>query len=100
MADQSLLAGLLDRAGHVFSLAVQLSRAFQDEDNRRSTGYGTKRVDPTAWGRQQPAFNVFCNALLDLRDEMQNPPDGFAPVAEVLREAAHIAKQIRDVMQT
>src|SRR5262245_65932219 len=98
MAAPSPLAGLLDRADRVFSQAWQLARAFTDEYNRQGNGFRT--VDPTAWGRQQPAFNVFCNSLLELRDEMQNPPDGFAPVAEVLIEAARVAKQIRDVMQT
>jgi hypothetical protein len=98
VADPSPLAGLLDRAGRVISLAGQLARAFTDEYDRQ--GSGLRTVDPTAWGRQQPAFNVFCNALLELRDEMQNPPDGFEPVAEVLMNAARVAKQIRDVMQT
>ncbi len=98
MADTSPLTGLLDRASTVFSLAWQLARAFTDECDRQGGSFRT--VDPTAWGRQQPDFNVFCNALLELRTEMQNPPDGFAPVAEVLMEAARVAKQIRDVMQT
>jgi hypothetical protein len=31
---------------------------------------------------------------------MQNPPDGFAPVAQALLKAAGVAKQIRDAMQT
>jgi hypothetical protein len=98
MADPSPLVGLLDRAGRVFTLAGQLARAFTDEYDQQ--GSGLRTVDPTAWVRQQPAFNVFCNALLELRDEMQPPPGGFAPVAEVLMEAARVAKQIRDVMRT
>jgi hypothetical protein len=98
MADTPPPAGLLDRAGRVFSLAAQLAHAFANECERQ--GDGLRRIDPAAWGRRQPAFDVFCEALLDLRDEMQNPPDGFAPVAEVLMEAARVAGRIRDVMQT
>src|SRR5262245_40999810 len=98
MADTSPLAGLLDRAGRVFSLAGQLACAFTDEYDRQ--GDVPRQIDPAAWSRQQPSFNGFCDALLDLSDEMQNPPDGFAPVARVLMEAARVAKQIRDGMQT
>jgi hypothetical protein len=97
MADSSPLTGLLDRAGHVFDLAWQLGRAFQEE---RGTGGGLREIDPTSSGRHQPAFNKFCNAVLDLRDTMQNPPDGFGPVAQALLKAAGVAKTIRDTMQT
>jgi hypothetical protein len=93
MADTSPLADLLDRAGNVFSLAWHLGRTFQEE---RETG----RIDPTAWDRHKPAFDEFCAAVLDLRGAMQNPPDGFAPVAAALLKAASVAKRIRDVMQT
>lgn len=98
MADSTPLAGLLDRAGSVFSLADRLGFAFRDEYDRQGTGLRT--VDPTAWSRHKAAFNTFSAAVLDLRDEMQNPPNGFAPVAQVLMEAARLAKQIRDTMQT
>jgi hypothetical protein len=97
MADPSALAGLLDRAGHVFHLAWQLGRTFQEE---HGTGGGFRQVDPTSWARNQPAFNEFCAAILDLRDAMQNPPEGFGPVAQALMKAAGVAKQIRDRMQT
>jgi len=39
------------------------------------------------------------NALWDLRGAMQNPPDGFAPVAKSLCEAARIADGLRNAMQ-
>lgn len=94
MADSSPLAGLLDRAGKVFSLAGNLGRAFHEEHQ----GQG-RQIDPAGWNRHAPDFDNFCAALLDLRDAMQNPPDGFAPVAESLMEAARIAKGIRDAMQ-
>jgi hypothetical protein len=97
MADNSPLAGLLDRAGNVFSLAWQLGLAFQQE---RGTQGGMRQVDPNGWDRHQPTFNEFCAAVLELRDAMQNPPDGFAPVSQALQEAARIARQIRDEMQT
>ena len=97
MADHSALGGLLDRAGNVFSLAGQLGLAFHQE---RETQGRVRQIDPTGWDRHQPAFNEFCAAVLDLRDAMQNPPDGFAPVANALRKAAGVAKQIRDAMQT
>jgi hypothetical protein len=97
MADASPLAGLLDRAGHVFHLAWRLGRTFQDE---RGTGGGLRQLDPTSWARIQPAFNEFWDALLDLRGAMQNPPDGFGPVAQALMKAAGVAKQIREAMQT
>jgi hypothetical protein len=97
MANSSALAGLLDRAGHVFHLASQLGRTFQDERGSRG---GLRQVDPTSWVRNQPTFNKYCAAILDLRYAMQNPPDGFAPVAQALMKAAGVAKQIRDGMQT
>src|SRR5262249_49151647 len=58
------------------------------------------QIDPTGWDRHRPAFNEFCEVVLNLRDAMQNPPDGFAPVAQALLKAAKVAKQIRDAMQT
>jgi hypothetical protein len=97
MADASLLASLLDRAGHVFHLASQLGRTFEEE---RGTGGGLGQIDQTSWTRNQPAFKEFCAAILDLRDPMQNPPDGFGPVAQALMKAAAVAKQIRHAMQT
>jgi hypothetical protein len=97
MADVSPLAGLLDRAGNVFSLAWQLGRTFHEE---RQIQGRVGRIDPRGWDRHQPAFNEFSAAVLDLRDVMQNPPDGFAPVAQALLKAAGVAKQIRNAMQT
>jgi hypothetical protein len=97
MAGTSPLAGLLDRARTVYSLAWELGRTFREE---RGTGGGVRQVDPTRWGRHQPVFDEFCAALLDLRDAMQNPPEGFAPVAQALLKAAGVAKQIRDEMKT
>lgn len=98
MADSSPLAGLLHRAGNVFSLADQLGFAFRQE--RVSQGEGLRQIDPKGWERHQPAFNEYCAAVLDLREAIQNPPDGFAPVAQALLKAAEVAKQIRDAMQT
>jgi hypothetical protein len=97
MADAIPLAGLLDRAGKVFSLAAQLGRTFQEDHEPQG---GIIWPDPGGWVRHQPRFNEFCAAVLELQEAMQNPPDGFAPVARVLLEAAGLAKQIRDVMQT
>jgi len=94
MADSSPLAGLLDRAGNVFSVAGKLGRAFHEEHQAQRG-----QVDAASWDRHKPAFDEFCAALLDLRDAMQNPPDGFAPVAKPLLEAARIAKSIREAMQ-
>jgi hypothetical protein len=93
MADESPLAGLLDRAGNVFSLAGKLGRAFHEEGQSRAIFF-----DPTIWQRHAPTFNEFCAALLDLREPMQNPPDGFGPVAQHLLQAAKLAKGIRDTL--
>src|SRR5262249_47206021 len=97
MADESSLDGLLDRAGRVFSLAYQLYRDFHDAHRRQGQ---VQQVDPSVWSRHRPAFDEFCTAVVELRDPMQNPPVGFAPVARALRDAANAAKLIRDVMQT
>jgi len=94
MADENPLAGLLDRAGNVFSLAGKLGRAFHEEHQ-----WQRGQIDPAGWNRHAPEFDEFCAALLDLREPMQNPPDGFGPVAKPLLEAARIAKGIRDAMQ-
>jgi hypothetical protein len=64
MADVSPLAGLLDRAGNVFSLAWRLGRTFHQE---RETQGRVRQIDPTGWDRHQPGFNEFCVAVLNLR---------------------------------
>lgn len=96
MADPSPPAGLLDRAGRVFSLAAQLGRAFQNEHEAQRRAH---RIDSSAWGRLRSGFDEFCAAVLELQGAMQNPPAGFAPVAEVLLEAARVARQIRATTQ-
>lgn len=97
MADQSPLAGLLDRAGHVFSLVEKLANAFTKESEQlgRSTF-----VDSTAWSRHEREFHAFMNSILELGDATMNPPYGFGPVAEVLKKTAEVAKQIRDEMNS
>src|SRR5258708_439735 len=96
MADTSLLPGLLDRAGRVFSMTGQLGWGWHDEHARqRERG----QVDPSAWGRLRPDFDEFCKAVLTLQEEMLNPPDGFGPVAKALLEAARVAKKIRETIQ-
>jgi hypothetical protein len=97
MAEEDPLAGLLDRAGNVFSLAGKLGRAFYEEHREQQSRPGF--IDPATWDRHAHGFNEFCAAVLDLREPMQNPPDGFKPVAKPLVEAARIAKGIRDAMQ-
>jgi hypothetical protein len=88
-----MLADLLHRAGEVFSLAGQLGQAFHRE--RVSPVFA---VGPAVFQRHALLFDAFCAALLDLRDAMQNPPDGFAPVAQHLLQAAKLAKGIRDTL--
>jgi hypothetical protein len=95
--DNSLLADLLDRARHVFALAMHLGYVFQSE--RRSDG-GIREINPNSWGDHQPTFNDYCSAVLSLREAMQKPPGGFEAVAQALLKAAEVAKRIRDVMQT
>jgi hypothetical protein len=94
MADSSPLAGLLDRAGKVFSLAGKLGRAFH-EDHQRQAG----QSDPAGWNRHTRRFEEFCASLLGLRDAMESPSDEFAPIAKPLLEADRVAERIRDGMQ-
>jgi len=96
MAGISPPADLLDRAGHVFMLAHQLGRAFQDEQTRESG----KVVDPACWDSHQPAFEEFSKAILNLKEPIQDPPAGFDGVADALRKAASVARIIRDLVQT
>jgi hypothetical protein len=93
MADTSPLAGLLGHVSHIFSVAGQLGRSFQQE-------HGACHKKPETLRRLQVDFNEYCDALLALRDPMQDPPKGFAPVGKALLRAAGVAKRIRDVMQT
>lgn len=93
MAGESLLVGLLDRAKNVFSLAGELGRAFHEERQGQ-----VRQIDPAGWNRHAPLFNKFCAALLELREPMQIPPDGFRPVAQQLLQAAKLAKGIRDTL--
>ena len=92
MADSSPLAGLVDRAGNVFSLAGRLGRLFREVGRRRAA-----RFDPSIWEQHAPVFNDFCSGLFELGDAIQNPPDGFEPVAERLLAAARLAKQMRNM---
>jgi hypothetical protein len=91
MADRAPLSDLLDRAGNVFTLAGKLGHAFHEAGQSRAIFY-----DPSIWDTHSPTFREFCAKLLELRDVMQNPPDGFACVGERLLEAARIAKAIRE----
>jgi hypothetical protein len=97
MAEAAPLASLLDRAGNVFSLAGTLGRAWCEEHKAlRPRG----QVDPTGWQHYAADFQAFYDSLLDMRDAMQQPPDGFAPVAEQLQHAARIAMAIQDATQS
>ncbi|MSR59848.1 MAG: hypothetical protein EXS05_19790 [Planctomycetaceae bacterium] len=87
MADSPPLRDLLDRASKVFALAQSLGWAFQQE--RQGQG------ETTGWNRRAPEFDQLCDAVLELRDAMQQPPDGFAIVAGQLRETARVCKLIR-----
>src|SRR5437868_3014851 len=89
MADSDPLEGLLNRASKVFSLAGKLGSAFHEQGQLRVIHY-----DPSIWQRHAPAFNEFWNALLELRDAMQKPPEGFHRVAECLVDAVRIAQAI------
>ncbi|NQT40174.1 MAG: hypothetical protein HQ581_21965, partial [Planctomycetes bacterium] len=84
------MATLLGRAGNVFSLARELGQKFQEEGQSRAIYY-----DPSIWDRLRPTFDEFWAALLDLRDAMQRPPDGFEAVADQLKTAAKIARGIQ-----
>ncbi len=94
MADSSPLAGLLDQADHVFSLAGKLGRAFHEEHRQRR-----EQIVAARWEQHAETFKDFCASVLGLRDAIQNPPDGFTPVVKPLLEAARIAKEIRDTIQ-
>lgn len=93
MADSSLLVSLLDRAGKVFSLAGELGRAFHAEQQAQGG-----QIAPATWNGHAEAINQFFEAILGLREAMQNPPDGFWFAAEILIRAASIAKRMREAM--
>jgi hypothetical protein len=90
IVDSSALSDLLDRANDVFWLAGKLGRDFHDEHQQ------PRYIDPPGWKQHAPTLNEFFEAVLNLREEMQNPPKGFAPVAERLLEAARIARALRN----
>jgi hypothetical protein len=96
MADDSSLVAFLDRAEEVSMLASKLGFAFQQEvERQRESGW----IDPASWDRHKPAFDQYCQALLDLAREIQNPPDGSGAVGDELKRAAKIAREIRDGMK-
>lgn len=84
MADSPSLNRLLNIAGHIFKMANTFGTAF------------VNNPDVSAWPRFAPEFDDFCKSLLTIREPMMNPPDGFAPVAECLREVAKISRSIRE----
>ena len=93
MTEQSLLAGLLDRAGNVFSIAGALGRAFHEEHQERGD------FDAASSNRHSRKLEELWAAILELREPMQNPPNGFGGVAEHLKQAARISKRIRGVQK-
>lgn len=97
MADSSPLDGLLDRAGNVFTLAGKLGGSLQAEFQKQGL---VETVDSTDWNRHASDFDAFCSKLLELRDSMQNPPDGFASVAEHLLAATRIVREIETIQSS
>jgi hypothetical protein len=59
MGDQSPLVDLLDRAGKVFTLAGNLGQTIEEQRARR---------DANGWTQLAPTFDLFCQALSDLRE--------------------------------
>jgi hypothetical protein len=86
MANSARLVGLLDHADNVFRLAFTLG-----ESGREAPGslpfYGD-------W--EEEHFDSLCRLLLGLREPIENPPEGFAAVANCLLEVARLVKLIRD----
>jgi len=89
MADSSPLAGPLDSAGKVFSLAGELGRDFEQE--HRSQGPVFMAGGESSRERHREKINEFIAAVLDLRNAIENPPEGFEIVAEQLRNAGKLA---------
>lgn len=94
MSEPAPLADLLDRARLIFSLAGDFGRSFEEEHSER-----LPQIGRSGWDRYAGKFEEFCNELLEIKSNIQNPPKGFEAVAEVLFKAARIAKKIRDVVQ-
>lgn len=80
MADSPLLVTLLGLASYAFSLAGRLGRALYYEQYYEQSRSETIIYDPEKVKRHEPIFHEFCKAVLELRDAIQNPPDGFSPV--------------------
>ncbi len=73
MADSSPLAGLLDRAGNVFTLAGKLG-----------------------WKFLPATFAELVGALGELREETESPPKRFDGIARLLRDVGRNAKEVRE----
>jgi hypothetical protein len=76
MADSSPLAGLLDRARKVFSLASKLS-----------------------WRFLPATLSELIGSLGELRDAIQSPPERFEAIAKLLGDTARNAKDVRDRLE-
>lgn len=95
MAHDAHFIDLLNRANEVFTLARRLGQDFEAEREGRF-----RASELQGWSRHQLVYGALTGAVVNLRDEIQNPPEDFALVAEQLRRTADLAKQIRDRMQT
>ncbi len=97
MADPSLTAGLLDRAGHVFSLASQLGQMFRDAQLGRRSQPNSFELDSHG-----QTFEQFTAAVLELREVIERTPEGSVPVVDALREAALVrsARRLKEVRRT
>jgi hypothetical protein len=92
MADASALAGLLDRAGNVFSLARTLGHEFEQGFRERSPTNIIWEGEENPRQLHRGKINEFIAAVQGLRGETKKPPAGFAGVADVLRRAAETAR--------
>ncbi|MBX3435420.1 MAG: hypothetical protein KF847_19060 [Pirellulales bacterium] len=92
MADASALAGLLDRASNVFSLARELGREFKQGFDEQSPVNIIWPGEVNPRQKHRDKINEFIAAVQGLREETKNPPEGFAGVADVLRRAAETAR--------
>ena len=98
MADSSALAGLLDRAGKVFSLAYRLGVDFKEDFDSR--GRVVMTGDEPTRQRYRERINEFKEVALDMRDAVEHPPDGSAAVVEQLCKAGQVAEQLANTKES
>ena len=98
VGNASALAGLLDPAAKVFSLARQLAWEFEKEFREHSAL--CREGQESAQQRYREKICEYIAAVFNLSDAIENSPPDFEAVADQLRQAGRLAKRLQQAQMS